>query len=73
MNTKVGFIEEILTPANVVNYFSVGIGILSVWGSFEIAKRLSPTDRIESKKVIMALIPAAAGVGIALYLITKKD
>ena len=73
MTESAGIIEDVLTPANVVNYFSVGIGILSVVGSFYIAKRLLPTDKIETKKVVKALIPATIGIGIALHIITKKN
>lgn len=73
MTESAGIIEEILTPANVVNYFSVGVGILSVLGSFYIASKLMPTDKIEVKKVVIALIPAAIGVGITLKMITSKE
>ena len=73
MTESVGVIEELLTPANVVNYVSVGIGILSVAASFYIANNLKPTDMVETKKVLISLIPVIVGGVITVKMITGND
>jgi len=73
MTESIGIIEDMLTPANVVNYFSVGVGILSVAGSFYLAKNLKPTETRKARDVIVALAPAIIGIAISVKMITKKD